>query len=123
MTWTYAQINGELKHNGVSIVAGYAGFGKGKFNPSMQCVRNVGPLPRGKYIMKELILKHRTCGEYVIRLEPDPRNNMCGRSGFLIHGDSAKHPGFASQGCIILDKKYRKDMWNSGDKILEVIAK
>ena len=73
--------------------------------------------------MKELILKHRTCGEYVIRLEPDPSNNMCGRSGFLIHGDSAKHPGFASQGCIILDKKYRKNMWNSGDKILEVIAK
>ena len=47
---------------------------------------------------------------------------MCGRSNFLIHGDSKTHPDFASQGCIILDKKCRKDMWNSGDKILEVIA-
>ena len=122
MTWTYAQNNGELKHNGVFIGTGYAGFGKGKFNPSMQCVSNVGPLPRGKYIMKELLLKHRSCGEYVIRLVPDPSNNMCGRSGFLIHGDSKKHPGMASHGCIILYTKYRKDMWNSGDKILEVIA-
>ena len=68
-------------------------------------------------------MKHPHCVTFVIRLEPDPGNNMCGRSGFLIHGDSTKHPGFASQGCIILDKKYRKDMWNSGDKILEVIEK
>ena len=123
MTWTYAQKSGVLTHNGKYIKTGYAGFGKGKFNPSMQCVRNVGPLTRGKYIMKELILKHPTCGEYVIRLEPDPSNNMCGRSGFLIHGDSRSHPGSASQGCIILFIKYRKDMWNSGDKILEVIEK
>ena len=122
MTWTYKQSNGFLRHNGNYIHTGYAGFGEGKNKTSMQCVRNVGPLPRGKYIMKELILKHRTCGEYVIRLEPDSSNNMCGRSGFLIHGDSTKHPGSASQGCIILDKKYRKDMWTSGDKILEVIA-
>ena len=122
MTWTYEQSTGDLTHNGKFIKTGYAGFGEGKNKSSMQCVRNVGPLPRGKYIMKELILKHRTCGEYVIRLEPDPGNNMCGRSGFLIHGDSTKHPGSASQGCIILDKKYRKDMWTSGNKILEVIA-
>lgn len=122
MTWTFAQKSGVLTHNGKFIKTGYAGFGEGKFNPSMQCVRNVGPLPRGKYIMKALILKHQTCGEYVIRLEPDPGNNMCGRSGFLIHGDSKTHPGSASQGCIILTIKYRKDMWNSGDKILEVIA-
>ena len=67
-------------------------------------------------------MKHLHCGTYVIRLEPDPGNNMCGRSNFLIHGDSKTHPGSASQGCIILDKKYRKDMWTSGDKILKVIA-
>ena len=67
-------------------------------------------------------MKHPHCGTYVIRLEPDPGNNMCSRSGFYIHDDSTMHLGFASHGCIILDKKYRKDMWNSGDKILEVIA-
>ena len=67
-------------------------------------------------------MKHPHCGTYVIRLEPDPGNNMCSRSGFYIHDDSTTHLGFASHGCIILDKKYRKDMWNSGDKILEVIA-
>lgn len=40
MTWTYAQKSGDLKHNGKLIKTGYAGFGEGKFNPSMQCVRN-----------------------------------------------------------------------------------
>ena len=68
-------------------------------------------------------MKHLHCVTFVIRLEPDPSNNMCGRSGFLIHGDSKKHPGSASQGCIIVNIKYRKDMWNNGDKILEVIEK
>ena len=67
-------------------------------------------------------MKHPHCGTYVIRLEPDPGNNMCSRSGFYIHGNSTMHPGIASNVCIILDKKCRKDMWNSGDKILEVIA-
>ena len=55
MTWTYEQSTGILKHNGVFIISGYAGFGEGKNKSSMQCVSNVGPLPRGKYIMKELI--------------------------------------------------------------------
>ena len=124
MTWTYGQKTAELKHNGKLIGIGYAGFGKeGKNDPLKQCVRNIGPLPRGKYIMKELILKHSSCGAYVIRLEPDPGNDMCGRSGFLIHGDSKTHPGFASHGCIILDRQYREDMWKSKDKILEVIEK
>ena len=66
-------------------------------------------------------MKHLHCGTYVIRLAPDPGNNMCGRSGFLIHGDSKTHPGTTSTGCIILDKKYREQMWNSNNKNLEVI--
>ena len=67
-------------------------------------------------------MKHPHCGTYVIRLEPDPGNNMCSRSGFYIHGDSKSHLGFAFHGCIIVNIKYQKDMWNSGDKVLEVIA-
>ncbi|PIT61153.1 DUF2778 domain-containing protein [Snodgrassella alvi] len=120
MTWTYEQNSGILSHNGEYIITGYAGFGKGKNEPSMQCVSNVGPLPRGKYIMKELILNHKHMGPYIIRLEPDPSNNMCGRSGFYIHGDSIKNPGTASTGCIILRKIYREKMWKSNDKNLVV---
>jgi len=33
---------------------------------------------------------------------------MCGRSGFMIHGDSEKHPGEASEGSIILDFAFRE---------------
>ena len=66
-------------------------------------------------------MKHPHCSAYSIKLEPDPGNNMCSRSGFYIHGDSKTNPGTTSTGCIILDKKYREQMWNSNNKNLEVI--
>jgi hypothetical protein len=47
-------------------------------------------------------------------------NNMCGRDGFMIHGDSAKHPGEASDGCIIVDLPGRKAIAASGDHSLTV---
>lgn len=40
-------------------------------------------------------------GKYSLRLIPDAANVMCGRSAFLIHGDSNANPGKASNGCII----------------------
>ena len=66
-------------------------------------------------------MKHPHCSAYSIKLEPDQGNNMCSRSGFYIHGDSKTNPGTTSTGYIILDKKYREQMWNSNNKNLEVI--
>jgi Protein of unknown function (DUF2778) len=51
-------------------------------------------------------------------LTPDPSNDMCGRSGFLIHGDSVSHPGDASDGCIILSRAEREAIVKSGIKLL-----
>lgn len=59
--------------------------------------------------------------EYSIILEPDPKNNMCGRKNFLIHGDSINYPGWASEGCIIISGAVnRKSIWDSGDRDLDV---
>lgn len=55
-----------------------------------------------------------------MRLTPYIENQMCGRDGFMIHGDSAAHPREASDGCIILNLPYRKIIDASSDKVLVV---
>jgi len=47
---------------------------------------------------------------------------MCGRSAFLIHGDSIAAPGTASHGCIILARPDRERIAESGVKQLVVVA-
>lgn len=121
MTWTYSQRTGELKHNARIITIGYAGRGLGYNNPKMENLANIGPLPKGKYTIIELIESHRTTGKYSLRLLPASNNKMYGRSGFLIHGDNNKRNGTASHGCIILKLVYRKQIWESNDRQLEVI--
>lgn len=121
MTWKYDQRSGELSLNGEVYAMGYAGAGEGKNNPDMQHVHNVGPLPRGKYTIVGRPYDTKAHGPFVLRLQPDPCNEMCGRAGFLIHGDSIKNPGTASEGCIIVPRPVREKIWASGDKEVEVV--
>lgn len=120
MTWAYEQDTGQLSHNGEDVAVGYAGAGEGKNNPDMQDVQNVGPLPRGGYTIGDPC-DTETHGPYVLDLKPDDDNEMCGRSAFLIHGDSVSKPGTASKGCMIFQRKVREQIWKSGDRRLEVI--
>jgi hypothetical protein len=120
--WIYKQSTGELVRNGNVWRGGYSGCGEGKNNPTAENKPDVGPLPRGLYWIlgpPEETEKH---GPYVLRLEPNPQNDMYGRSGFLIHGDSKIHPGQASEGCIILPRPLREHIYDSGDRTLEVVA-
>jgi hypothetical protein len=39
-----------------------------------------------------------------------------------MHGDSKAHPGSASHGCVILPRATREEVWQSGDRELEVVA-
>lgn len=121
MTWTYYQASGKLSHDGADIALGYSGAGEGKNNPADQEIHNVGPIPRGSYTINapQDTVTH---GPYVMPLTPDPENEMFGRSGFLIHGDSVVHPGTASEGCIILPRNIRERIWASGDTALTVTA-
>lgn len=87
----------------------------------MQTVHNVGPIPAGNYFIQkpEDTVTH---GPYVLPLVPYSSNEMFGRSGFLIHGDSVVNPGTASEGCIILSRDVREKIWASTDHGLTVIA-
>ena len=84
---------------------GYAGRDNGRNNPALDHVRNVGPIPAGTY--RVFSVKHWRFRDPVFALEPHITTVMHGRSGFLIHGDSAKNPGNASHGCIILERVHR----------------
>lgn len=128
MAWVYVQRSGELWHEGERVALGYAGWddgdgicepGEGKNLPGAEAIRNVGPLPVGRYHIGPP-MHHPTAGPYTLRLEPDPSNDMHGRSGFLIHGGNAN--GSASQGCIVLPLAARAMITNSLDYELVVVA-
>lgn len=121
MTWKYQQSTGELSHDGELVATGYAGHGEGKNNPEMQAVHDVGPLPVGQYWI-QAPQDTATHGPYVLRLEPGAGNEMYGRAGMLMHGDSKSDPGNASHGCIIMPRTVRTQVWESGDRALEVVA-
>jgi len=117
----YIQKTGEIFDiKGVLLGTGYSGHGLGKNNPEMEDVKNVGPLPRGAYIILSPHDSDHT-GPFTMSLIPDPNNQMFGRSGFAIHGDSIKEPGTASNGCIIMPRRVREEIYKSNDKYLEVI--
>lgn len=120
--WVYEQRTGLLRRDGAIDILGkgYSGFGDGKNNPAMESVPDVGPIPRGEY---QVGVPHDTDshGPFVMSLTPLPLNEMFGRAGFLMHGDSIEHPGTASKGCIIMPHPVRERVWNSGDHRLQVV--
>ena len=120
--WTYAQQSGELQHDGEPIAAGYSGAGAGKNNPAMEAVPNVGPIPRGDWTISGPPVDTKDHGPYVLRLNPAATTETFGRAGFLMHGDSKESPGCASHGCVILPRNAREQVWNSGDRNLEVVS-
>ncbi|WP_345829391.1 tlde1 domain-containing protein [Erwinia sp. HDF1-3R] len=120
MSWVYDVRKRSFTWNGkYQFSARYAGAEGYKDNPDFECLKDKGPLPRGKYRIGRPIALHPKAGRYVLRLTPYPSNNMCGRTGFLIHGDNGR--GTASEGCIVLANKFRRDIVNSGDNELVVL--
>lgn len=115
--YTYSQKTGVLLWNGCFMGCGYSGAPAGKNNPAMQNVKDVGPIPRGKYTIGPAF-DAPVQGPVTMRLAPDPANEMFGRGGFLIHGDT-EPPGFASLGCIILPHAIRAAIaTNRDDELL-----
>ena|SRR5271165_1808861 len=121
--WTYEQISGNMKDAlGTLRGIGYSGAPPfGKNNPSLQNVKDVGPIPCGTYQLTEPF-DSTDHGPYVMGLLPASENEMFGRSGFLLHGDSMEHPGQASKGCIVMPKVIRESIWQSGDHALQVVS-
>lgn len=119
--WTYEQSTGHLSQDGALISTGYSGASEGKNNPSMQAAIGVGPIPAGRWEMTG-VEEGGPTGPFTIVLAPCAGADTCGRDEFRIHGDSITDPGTASHGCIILPPTARRQMWNSGDHLLTVIA-
>jgi len=125
--WTYVQKTGELLRDGLHVAVGYSGYDdretgqKGKNNPELEKIEQVGPIPAGKYFIGS---PHDTLthGPFVLPLTADLANEMFGRSWFLMHGDSVVDPGTASRGCIIMSRAVRTQVAQSGDKVLQVIS-
>lgn len=118
--WIYEQGTGRISRNNSMLCIGYSGAGDGKNNPAMQNIPDVGPCPQGAYRIEPPrdTVEH---GDFVLPLIPQPANEMYGRAGFLIHGDSVKHPDEASKGCIIAPRYARERIWESGDLELRVV--
>lgn len=120
MTWVYDQSAGTLSRNGKAVpgAIGYAGKGAHKNRPASQHLKNLGPIPRGAW----RIGGHTSSkGPLTIVLTPKAGTNTFGRTAFRIHGDSAQHPGAASEGCIIMPYTVRSLIIHSGDRDLEVV--
>ncbi len=124
--WTFEVTTGRwYDPKGVYVSTGYAGgnLGKnpdGKNNPADEGLKNIGPLPEGFYTFGTPV-EHSQLGAFAIPLIPDAANDMKGRGGFYLHGDT-NPPGNASEGCIVQGPDTRHAAWNSPDHHLQVVA-
>lgn len=119
--WIWKSDKGELWKDGKLVSKGYSGAPGFKNDPVVEGIRNKGPIPRGMWKLGKVIVKHPKLGGNVIPLTPVGHKAL-GRSAFLIHADSIKAPGTASQGCIILPAPVRAVMAASQDRELLVTS-
>ena len=124
--WTYDQSSGELRHNGKLVAKGYSGADKGINNPEMEDVRATGPIPRGRWLIRAPY-NSKTIGPYALPVWADDGHlddvhDRTKRSAFRIHGDNGRGDSSASRGCIIVGPAVRRQIWESGDRVLEVVA-
>lgn len=124
---TFSQSSGTLTLNGVEYPA-HAGRGDGLNNPAAQDQHGIGPLPRGWYTLgtwqdgRDYSEADARLGPFVCRLEPDPENEMYGRSGFFIHGGNYSQPPTDSEGCIVTLPTVRHYIAQAGETRLQVIG-
>ncbi len=122
MAWKWDQSDGALYDpKGKLVAKGYSGFEFGKNNPALQHKVATGPIPAGKWTIGTP-RNSVNVGPYAMDLKPVAGTQTFGRSAFMIHGDSARQPGKASRGCIILPRPIREMIWLSGDHALTVVA-
>ena len=121
MSWKYNQATGAFTSPTGDVAGnGYSGQPPHVNVAQDQILRNLGPIPEGLWKAVELIPESDKLGPYAIRLEPYSQTDAFGRSGFFMHGDSLEHPGFASDGCIILAHAVRELFWTSTDHDIDV---
>ena len=121
MTWQYMVSSGTLYHDGAKIARGYSGHPPHTNVPGDEAKKDLGPIPRG-YWSIGAPYDSALLGKFVLTLAPKPETDTFGRDAFRIHGDSKSQPGYASHGCIILDRSTRQVVWDSSDRDLLVLT-
>jgi hypothetical protein len=119
--WVYSQSTGSLSHEGEVITTGYSGLGSDLNNPDAQSHPFTGPIPQGDYTIGAAVADGGHMGPFVLPLTPSAANNMFGRAGFYIHGDSEPATQSASNGSIVLARQWRTMISQSADNNLHVI--
>jgi len=118
MGWVYYQSSGRLELDGRLVGTGYSGAPGYINDPNEEDKKDRGPVPRGRYSIGSPRYS-TTTGPYALPLTPID-HSAHGRNHFQIHGDSRRHPGTASSGCVILPREVREIIGSSGSSILEV---
>lgn len=118
MSWIYFQTTGNIYRDKDYAGNGYSGAGNSKNRPRDEKLAKRGPIPKGEYKIGRSYA-HKEKGPVTMNLDPVGHNAQ-GRTAFRIHGDSKKHPGQASEGCIILNRMLRDRISASGDTQLIV---
>lgn len=120
--WVYVIDRGWLvSPAGVKVAQGYSGAPEAKDDPYKTNLKDIGPCPVGLYTIGQM-QETKDHGPDAMPLIADPENEMFGRSGFWMHGDSIHAPGTASEGCIIQPRFARDRVAQSSDKRLQVVA-
>jgi hypothetical protein len=105
LSFEYRQSTGQF--TGSQFAAqGYSGKWEGLNRPSLQSVKDIGPIPQGIYTIQRP-QEDAKVGRVAMRLIPDPTNEMFGRGDFLIHGPHPNDNHDSSEGCIILPYEAR----------------
>lgn len=119
--WTYSQGTGQLTDpDGRVVAVGYSGRGPGRNNCEKQHIKATGPIPRGLWSIGTPRDSKRV-GPFSMDLLPMAGTETFGRSALMIHGDNRQANGTASSGCVILARKWRNAIWDSGVRVLEVV--
>lgn len=113
--WTWLQDSGALiDPEGFKRGHGYSGHGEGINNDNYQQVRDVGPIPVGRFYIGPWFDDEGGVGPVVARLVPTEGTDVFGRDDFMIHGDNEEMNRTASDGCIVLNHTLRCLMRDSG---------
>ena len=117
--WQYNQRTGQLRGPDGKLhqEKGYSGILRYKNDPSAETLGFRGPIPKGGY---EIGRDKGSKGPLSLELTPRGHDAR-GRDNFLIHGDSTKNPGRASEGCIVLNRQQRETIHRSKYRFLEVL--
>ena len=126
---TYHQTSGVWEDpQGAIVSSAYSGQPPYVNLPSAENLENLGPIPCGNFVMSSVIEEHPKLGRFVIVLVPDDETRAriaaMGRNpdSFRVHGERLEPPpGFASDGCIVMDYGGRVAAWQNSDHGLQVI--